>query len=286
MTLKNKEWAAIDDAFDPSLTTSYYLSIRIAADGLSFCVLDPVRNQFVLFRHNDFVWDWTDWETLAVALENIELFKFEYQKVVVVVDNRYSVLVPGMIFRPESATDILKFSFHDDLSTFVALDNRIKLADAVNVFAVPAKLMAVFGHIFPNVTYLHATTPLLEANMIVEPSQMGSALVRLHFEKDRFYVMVIERRNLKLFNCFDIKSQQDMLYYLLFVVEQCQLSAKELEVALSGRIAIDDEYHKLLKGYFKRVRFEKNDRHLGFAQALREIDLSRHFQLFNFGICV
>ena len=122
--------------------------------------------------------------------------------------------------------------------------------------------------------------------MIDDSSASGQSTIRLHFEKDRFYILVLERRNLKLFNQFDITTTNDLIYFLLFTIDQLRLSAKDILLLLSGTIEREGEYHLLLKSYFKKVRFEKNDRHVDFAHALRDMDYSRHFQLFNFALCV
>ena len=39
-----------DETLDINSTENYELSIQVSPDGLSFCLLDSVRNKFVLFR--------------------------------------------------------------------------------------------------------------------------------------------------------------------------------------------------------------------------------------------
>ena len=45
----------VDQSFDASITTSYFLSIRSSSGGLSFCVLDPVTNTYIAFANIPFI---------------------------------------------------------------------------------------------------------------------------------------------------------------------------------------------------------------------------------------
>ncbi|MFT3739630.1 MAG: DUF3822 family protein [Breznakibacter sp.] len=275
-----------DEAFDPTLSQSYYLSIRVATDGVSFCILDPVRNLFITFGYHPLEIKNGNWAELWYILETEPLFELEYQKVIVLYEEKYSVLVPGMLYRADRTAEILNFTFSSGLENAIYMENRIKLADAVNIFAIPKQLADRFRNQFGDVHFLHATTPLLESNMIDGLPVNGQSTIRLHFEKNRFYILVLERRNLKLFNQFDISSPNDMIYFLLFAIDQLQLSTNDILLLLSGTIERDGEYQQMLKNYFKKVRFEKIDRHVNFSHALRDVDYPRHFQLFNFSLCV
>jgi hypothetical protein len=286
MAILQREYSFTDESFDVALSQSYYMSIRFSPDGLSFCTLDPVRNQYIQFKHVPVKGDGKDFTVLSEIVNAEPLFKLDFQKVVIMVDNHLSVLVPSMLHRPESNMQMLSFAFHDQLDGFVAMENRIKMADAVNVYAVPRHLVELVERVFGDVHFMHSTTPLLESNMFHHQTHEGAAKIGVHIENDSFYITVIEHRRLALFNRFELKVPNDLVYFVMFVVDQCRLSANELEIITSGPCAVDSAGVKLLKGYFKKVRPVRIENQQLVSPALRDVDYPTHFQLLNFGACV
>ena len=49
-----QDFAFIDETLDINLTQSYYMSIQLSLDGLSFCILDPVREKYIAFCNKSF----------------------------------------------------------------------------------------------------------------------------------------------------------------------------------------------------------------------------------------
>ena len=49
-----QEFAFIDETLDINLTQSYYLSIQLSLNGLSFCIHDPVRKIYIAFSNKKF----------------------------------------------------------------------------------------------------------------------------------------------------------------------------------------------------------------------------------------
>jgi hypothetical protein len=277
-----------DETFDQSLASSYFLSIRISPDGFSFSTLDPVRNMFIQFKHVRFEMADKEWQQTLSELNDEKLFELEFQKVVVIVDNEFSMLVPNSLFKPEESRQLLSFTFDLTVlnSDYQIITNRVKMADATNVWALPDKLWHFLTAKFQNLIFLHSTTPVLEANLIEDHRNLEQSFIHLHFDENRFHVMVVDKRELKLSNHFKYLNINEMLYYFLFVIDQLKLPVSAIEIFVSGNISPQSELYHSLNAYIKRIRIVKPDKHLNFSPNFRHVDLSNHFQLFSFPLCV
>jgi hypothetical protein len=280
--------SVFDESFDKTLTSSYFLSIRFSTDGFSFSTLDPVRNLFIQFKHVTFAQPDNNWEQSEQQIDLEPLFDLEYQKVIVIVDNAYSMLVPNSLFKPEHADQLMKFTFdlEPGLNDYQVCMNRVKMADATNVWLMPIKIRQIIARKFQNPVLLHSTTPVLEANLIEDHRNVEQSFVHLHFNEKSFHIMVVDKRELKLSNHFRFENTNELLYYFLFVFDQLKVSVSTTEIHVSGNIQITSNDYSALSAYVKRIRVVKPDKHLNFSPMFRHVDLSRHFQLFSFPTCV
>jgi len=49
-----QDFAFIDETLDKNLIHTYHLSIQADLNGLSFCILDPVTNKYIVLVHQAF----------------------------------------------------------------------------------------------------------------------------------------------------------------------------------------------------------------------------------------
>ena len=57
-------------------------------------------------------------------------------------------------------------------------------------------------------------------------------------------------------NHFTVKSKDEFLYYVFFVIEQFDLNATEFELVFLGKIGVFDSYYQIVKQYHQHIKFE------------------------------
>ena len=55
------------------------------------------------------------------------------------------------------------------------------------------------------------------------------------------------------YNTFEFVSREDIIYYILFTVDQLNLNPEETPIVISGKISKEDEYYKIIYKYIRNV---------------------------------
>ena len=284
--------SVIDSGFDINITSSYFLSIQLQLDGFSFCVLDPVSNEYIQFENRTLKFNENIFEVLESELAGNDLLVYPYQKVFVLYNTQNYSLIPQAIYQPNTDGKFLNFCFsesnletkHED--TFC---NKVKMADSMCVFKVPTKLTEVLSKYYKNIKYFCQATPFIETALL-STSTLSSPNHHVHINVQplSFYfdIIVISDNNLKMHNTFKYHDQKEFLYFTLFVFEQLKLDTRRTKVFLSGNIEKSSETYSTLKTYIKQVEITDETNHFKFSNIFKSIPLQNHLNLFNIPLCV
>lgn len=278
-------FAFIDETFDPNISLSYFLSIQINLDGFSFCTLDPVRNKYIQFRYVEFDAHLSLSKQLEKCFEDIEILNLAYKKTLVLIPSRFSTLVPTGIFTPELRSEWLRFCIQPNDNQRI-LYNKVKMADAFNVFAIPEEVYKIMARQFPEPVFFHQYTPIIESNLTGRLSGNEFTSLYIHLNNDYFDIVAFEKNHLKLCNSFPIKSDNDFIYFTLFVFEQLKLESANTEVIISG---YHPEYSNLfnhLSTYIRNVKQSDLPGHFQYCYHFRENRMNSFVNLLNLASCV
>lgn len=92
-------------------------------------------------------------------------------------------------------------------------------------------------------------------------------------------------KQLLFYNNFKFESNEDILYYLLFTMEQFGLNPLQVKVAIAGEIEASGELSKILKRYIKHIRFCASHPNLNLEKELHFIPNHNYFTLLNQHLC-
>ena len=287
-----QEFSVIDEIFDHTLSSSYFLSIQFSLDGFSFCTLDPIQNLFIQFKNYEFDKSDKDYIKSINLFQSEPLLNYQYKKTFILFQTDKCTLVPSSIFNKESVKDVLRFTFDDPFMNgendpFI-IHNKIKMADAYNVFSARQELLRILKQRYSNVTFLHSTTPFIEANLLEDQRRYGEQQNHIHlsFTKNHFNVIVVENRELKLSNCFTFRSNQDIIYYLFYIFDQLKLNIDKTDITIAGEIIENRTQLSFVKKYIPKLITEKPEKHFNFSPVFKTVNISRFNNLFNAPICV
>jgi hypothetical protein len=100
-----------DETLDINSTENYELSIQVSPDGLSFCLLDSIRNKFIMMRsfgaeENKFF----NAEKIDELLHKDDFLTRRYKKVAYVMPSSKFTLVPSPLYDPGKKTEYFTFN--------------------------------------------------------------------------------------------------------------------------------------------------------------------------------
>ncbi len=275
-----------DETFDKFLSESYYLSIQIRLDGFSFCVFDPIINTFIAFKELIISNSIAIAQQLEEIAANESILGLKYKKTFIIVGNQYSTLVPSALFKDEKKDELLWLACRNTSnSTYKVLSNKLKMADAVNVFAINTELYSNVKQLFESPIILHFSTPFIEESLVTDQINELNSVVHLHISSNEFWIVVTSARELILANRFSFSSNQDLLYYILYIFEQLKLSASQTAVFANGNVNKSSSEFLFLKPFIKQLTVQETNRNFQLSSKLKNMQLNQFSGLFNSILC-
>jgi hypothetical protein len=83
--------------------------------------------------------------------------------------------------------------------------------------------------------------------------------MKVAFYDDHLIVALISNKKLQIIQNFNYQSREDVLYYLLSIVERFNAKADNILLAASGMVDVKGTLFNDLKKYFKRIIVEETD---------------------------
>jgi len=278
----------VDQSFDASITTSYFLSIRSSSGGLSFCVLDPVTNTYIAFANIPF--DDTSKDNIKTqeVLLKEELLQLPYKKVFFLYESPKATLVPSALYDSKKHEELYCFnhSTNDEDLEFVA--QKIKMADAWNLFSIPEFMYHLVKTQFESVVFYQHYSPFVEACMLASQQRKQEVVMHIAMHDNFFDLLVLKERKLALCNSYAYDNTNDFLYFVLFSFEQLKLEADNTNVIIHGLADKQQAVYKELKNYLRQTKLATPTPHFKFSNNIRikESDKLLFHNLFNLAICV
>ena len=273
----------IDESFDINSSENYELSVQMSPYGLSYCILDTIRNKYILLRGTDP--DDPKLLTSEKAAEIIisdEFLSGKFKKVNLILPSSRSTLVPSPLFDPDKKEEYFTLNLIKEEND-VILYNRIPEPDAYVLFSVTRPFSELATKLFPGVIPFHHTVPLLQQVSHFSRNEFGLYL-QVHLEKEYFNLLILEHGTLKFFNTFIYKNITDILYYVFNICKNMGISREET-INFSGLTQKYDDLFTKTSRYFKNIKFAVPVGNFSFSYVFNETELHRNLNLFSVTNC-
>lgn len=277
----------IDKSFKEDYSRNFQLTILLSLDGFSFSIFSPEKQRFVGLEVYHFS-KLEDELKLAAMLDEIVMNRpwiaYPYQSVVVLVDNTASALVPAALFDEKEKGTFLAFNQTYKDNSRIATD-KLKNADAVNVYYLANMLAAKIKDLWANATIVHISTVLIESLLIGNKHQNIDSKVFVNVRKNVFDMVVIRNQKLLFYNTFKFSTKEDFIYFLLFAMEQLRLNPEKIELILSGLIEKSSEIFGITERYIRTIKFIERNKIFEYSYVLDELAWHHNSLLYNVMQC-
>ena len=280
-----QSFAFIDETLDVNLTQSYQLSIQLSLNGLSFCILDPVRNKFIALQHTSFKTEiiFDDYlNGIEDYLRKTDLLNHKYKTVKLIWVSNKNTLIPSTLFTIDNLKKYFEFN-----QTINDLDEihytELKYSNAYSVFVIPNQIANIFIRKYPNISFYNQQIPAIEQALFRHHS--GTFKVFVNVEDNFFDLLITQNGKLLLYNNFIYKSEIDMLYYVMYSFEQFKLNPGSTDLILSGIISKNSKEYLKLKEYIRQIKFEKLSEEYSYSYTFNKVPHHFFNNLFNIALC-
>ena len=236
------------------VTSKRKLSIQFSLDGFSFCTTNT-HNEVLEFSSYTFSKTKNSPELVLEKLQDIfkkeKSLQYDFETVTVIHQNNLNTLVPNEYFKEDALKSYLKYSIKTiatDLITFDELD----FMNSKNVYIPYVNINNFLFQNFGEFEYKHYSSVLLEKLFSIASNDI---CCYIHVSKSTFDIVIIKNYNLQFFNIFEYRTKEDFMYYVLFTLEQLELSTEETLVSILGDIEEDSDLYRLIYTYIRNIDF-------------------------------
>lgn len=272
-----------DETLDINSSENYMLSLEASSGSLSFCILDTLRNKYIMIRHYEpgEGRNFTN-EELTGIITSDDYLRKKYRRINIITPSPKFTLVPAPLYDAGKKEEYYNFNHLRDENT-VVLVNKLPVPDAFVIFSLPEQLTGLLNQAFPDAQLFIHLKPLLRHITFWDKNLTGK-YIHVHLEKDFFTLVVFDQNILKLCNSFIFKSSKDILYHVMNVFRQMEIQREET-IHFSGDI---EKYNDLIPDFSEYVRGVKYAGPYGnftFSYVFNEATLHRFLNLFSIVNC-
>ena len=272
-----------DETLDINSTENYDLSAQISRDGLSFCLLDTIRNKYVLIRsfepeENKYFTT----EKLQELISQDDFLTRRYKKTNIIMPSRKCTMIPAPLYDPAKKDELFGFNHIIEEDTKI-IANKLADPDTFLVFAVSNSILELVNNFYPGIHPAHHIKPLLE-HISHSRKNAGHDYIHVHIERDYFNLIIFNNNLLKLCNTFSYRNISDILYFVLNVFSKMEIKQEET-IYLSGLTEKYDDLSSNMSIYIRNVKFSVPSGNFTFSYVFDDMELQRFLNLFTIVNC-
>jgi hypothetical protein len=232
---------------------STLLTIKLSSFSATLVLSNSVDDSIVQYFHYNFdkkIAPENLSEKLNTIINESEIDQSNIIDVKLIICNKLSSLVPNNLFEKKLSLEYLKFNSKLLENDFAAHD-FIEEIDAVNVYLPYMNVNNYIIDNFGSFNFYHYSTLLIKKLIKYNKEKEPCLYVNLHEES--FQVLIIKKNKLLYYNNFDFNKKEDILYFLLFVIEQNKIDSNKSKLYLIGKIDLKSDAYLLISKFISNV---------------------------------
>jgi hypothetical protein len=100
-----------------------------------------------------------------------------------------------------------------------------------------------------------------------------------------FDLVIFDGRQLTYFNSFSFQNPDDVVYYLIFVLEQLKFNPESMPLVLLGNVEKGGALFELLYRYIRHIEFGRRNETYKYSYLFGQVPPQLNYPLMNFLSC-
>ena len=170
---------------------------------------------------------------------------FNINKIELIFFSSIPSIVPSKLFDEKLRSKYLETntSIKENIMHELSIDNKIAI-----VYSYDKQFINILNK--KNIKYSISNYFTVLYNYLFEKDKISDGIsLYINLNEDSFDLLIFISKEFIYYNSFDIKSKNDFLYYLLFVIKNYEISNKKDKVIFLGRYDKYLEYYEIANKY-------------------------------------
>jgi len=206
-----------------------------------------------------------------------------YQQVDIAIASHKLSLAPKQFIEGEYLRDVMNVAQQDAVTDEIFTEPVFDLGPVICA-VIPTYIRKTLLEIFP-AAVLHLAPAVFVKGILKNYSQLIERQVFLNLLNGFLEIAVIQGSRLLYLNSFRFSAVSDVLYYVIFVLEQLGFVPSEENVTILGDLSKDDLIYSQLKMYCASLSLVARPEGIAYGEEFSAIEMFRYFILLNIPKC-
>ena len=277
----------LDKSFKESNTRNYSLSMQVDLHGLVFSIFNPDKNKFIGLQSYHFpnVDNYAQLPSLFGQILNQQpWFAFPFKEVTVLIQNRYSTLVPQPLFDQNHKNLYLGFNHPFQENSRIVYD-QLKNIEAYMVYYASNPLVEKVKDFWANARILHFSTAMIESISANFKNKLDVNTLFINVQDNSFDLVHFNQKTLHFYNQFLFNTKEDFIYFLLLSIEQLSLNPENVNLIMMGKIDKTSPNYDMIFRYIKHFKFIEKNKNFQYSYLLDQVNSHHYYVHFNSMLC-
>ena len=269
----NNKTILADSSFDSNQISNLHLSIELSSSSLSYCIIDTQKYRCLLLSSHKLETD-----NLLEIFSNDDYLSQNFKSKSISFVNFANTLVPFELYEKEDKENL--FALNHELNDEVLLEDNLR-EEIINLHAVPKLFFQTIKNILPAAT-LRSQSSILINNFTNLNLKVETMFLYL---KDSFVNIVVTKgKNLLFQNKFNYVTKEDLLFYVLFSIQELNFSNEDINTIVYGNVT-EDEF-SILYDYIRNIKYGNKLKDISCSNEFNSIENHCYSILYRQFLCV
>ena len=269
----NNKTILADSSFDSNQISNLHLSIELSSSSLSYCIIDTQKYRCLLLSSQKLESD-----NLLEIFSNDDYLSQNFKSKSISFVNFANTLVPFELYEKKDKENL--FALNHELNDEVLLEDNLR-EEIINLHAVPKLFFQTIKNILPAAT-LRSQSSILINNFTNLNLKVETMFLYL---KDSFVNIVVTKgKNLLFQNKFNYVTKEDLLFYVLFSIQELNFSNEDINTIVYGNVT-EDEF-SILYDYIRNIKYGNKLKDISCSNEFNSIENHCYSILYRQFLCV
>ena len=280
----------VDPQFDLTLGLQNKLSILLRQNGFSFLVTHASSRRILKLEsyssvnslQNENGWPSAGSDYFEYLKSN-ELSGLRYEHINIALASGKLTLAPNDFISAGNERSLMAIA-HKLEGNEEIITEAIYNSGPVIAIAIPKHVCHFYSSLFQGAS-IHCSPAVFVKGLMRGYSDLIARQVFLNVYNGYFEMCIIQGTRLLYLNTFRYSAASDVVYYVVFVLEQLGFVPSEETITLMGEISENETIFNQLKVYCASLNFAKIPDGIECPETFANTDLHRFFTLLNLSLC-
>ncbi|MDD2636156.1 MAG: DUF3822 family protein [Bacteroidales bacterium] len=220
-----------------------------------------------------------------ILKEELNLNKFH--KLNIVVADERTTIVPEALFQSNKINDIYNLNFFPNTERSVKY-SRLDKSGNYLIFSVSKNIIKVLDELFTEYNLFPQSHSFIESHFIDNKLSDNPLEEKMYVQvfNDFCDILVLKDSDVRFYNTYTYKTNNDLLYYIINIFDQLKLSQEETKLVFSGFVETDNLAVINLRKFISQVYFESQNINYKYFYKFQETLPHYYYNFLNIVSCV